>query len=207
MLTLLVLGVAVVFGVLVCVALAWRRMRATPFGPARPIAKAEEGALVVVKGRVRLVGDALIAPLSARRCAVSQVAIHSVATHFRPVHTDVMARDFVIEDATGRALVRLGGARARVNLRRPRRFDPPLPYDSDLVNRFLFRLRDLTGKWLHGQHLRYLEAALVEGATVVVAGLARWEVDPDPIAWTGYRETPRRLVLSAPPDGALWLSD
>ena len=112
----------------------------------------------------------------------------------------------MVQDASGRALVRLSGARARVHLRQSMRFVPPLPYDNDLVNRFLFRLRDLTGQWLHGHHLRYFESALTEGATVVVAGLAHWEVDPDPISWTGYRETPRRLVLSAPPDGALWVS-
>ncbi|MDX9722088.1 MAG: hypothetical protein RBU37_15210 [Myxococcota bacterium] len=75
--------------------------------PIVPIAEVQQGQLVKVAGLLDFAEKALIAPLSKRPCAawkviVSQYSDSSWAEWFR----DEAVSPFVIEDATGRALIR-----------------------------------------------------------------------------------------------------
>jgi hypothetical protein len=51
------------------------------------------------------------------------------------------------------------------------------------------------------------EILLIEGAEVTVEGVGRWEPDPDPASAVHYREVPLRLVVRAPADGPLRVTD
>lgn len=65
--------------------------------------------------------------------------------------------------------------------------------------------------WVFNKTMRYREGVVEAGETVAVVGVGRWERDPEANAraGAGYRQAdlPTRLVLEAPDDGPLLLSD
>ncbi|MBX3274002.1 MAG: hypothetical protein KF729_27300 [Sandaracinaceae bacterium] len=216
--------VALVAAVVVAIALgtflAWyfsadqrlkRRMRATP---QRAIADVVEGERVRIVGRVR--GDATIAaPLSGRPCVYYRVVVEEQrrrgkSSYWATLVDEERGVEFLVEDGAGVARVPVGHVQAVLegDARGNSGFlrDPTPELEA-----FLAARGHATTGWVFNKTIRYREGVAEPGERVAVVGTGRWERDPEASAKAGegYREAtmPKRLVLEAPSDGPLLLSD
>jgi hypothetical protein len=139
-----------------------------------------------IVGKVRLLGEPLAAPLSARPCCAwdARVADGSNAELLR----EIGKQDFVVEDETGRALVR--AETARIIVKRDGSYQSQGRQATSPQEAFLAR----HGRLPSGE-LNYREGALTPGETVAVVGTPWHEPDPDPKAGAAFREMPMRLVF------------
>ena len=81
------------------------------------------------------------------------------------------------------------------------------PHCAPLSGRSCAYFTPKTSLGVHKQ-LGYYEAILQESDMVAVYGQAKWEPDPDPeSAGDDYRDRPKRLRMTATPDGSLLISD
>lgn len=186
----------------------WRRILGlTPDQQPPPrlsVADAPEGALIELLGQARAERDTrtlLSSPLTGRPCLAWELLLESgLAGAWERLHRATSAIDFVVEDATGRALVQ------------PRRSDLRLVKDRNSSVESMTRLpRDLR-RYLPSTHqmatsgifdghraVRVKEGVLEPGERVSVVGWSRWEPHPDGIqpsaVAAAYRGSPMRLVL------------
>jgi hypothetical protein len=72
---------------------------------------------------------------------------------------------------------------------------------------FLKRYGEKARGTLMTRSLTYSEGVLEEGDEVMVFGTGRWEADRNPRAAIGYRDPASRLVVSAPDNGELFITD
>jgi len=190
---------------------ARRAMRALPV---RPIAEALEAEKVRISGPARPLAEPLTAPLSGRPCACWRVVVEEKVrrdktTYWRTVVDDHEVVDFVIEDGSGKAVVRT----AMVQPVLDRDMDARSGFLNDAtpeLEAFLSERGHSSQGWVFNKTMRYREGVLEPGESVCVVGVGRWEPDPEAAAEArGYRTAhqPRRLVLSAPAEGPLLLSD
>lgn len=181
----------------------------------KKIADVKNGELVKIAGRIEAVDRALRSPLGAHRCAYYETVIGFVMEELRhPQHADPSvlvreryARELYVEDDTGKALIEVGTARivvARESHRRGELTHAP----SARVRSYLER-HGYDASAFQGRTLLCEERILEPGDEIWVFGAARWERDPHPSrhGTAGYRDVPKRLVLGAPPDGVLVLTD
>jgi hypothetical protein len=180
---------------------AGRALSASHEVPRTPIAEVHEGATVKIAGTVTLLEDPLVAPFSGSRCA-GYLATWKGEAHFPQQgvggHRSVSQErwcDFVLDDGTGRALVRVG-ADVAVDGTRPL---SPSPAGLERVRAFLDSFDPKTAM-VPDDDTSPQEWTLSEGDFVTVFGAARWERDPDPEGneRSGYRDAPHRLVVCAP---------
>jgi hypothetical protein len=182
-------------------ALALRR------APHRPIAAVLNHQMVKITGRLRPLGELMLAPLSGRPCAYYSITVE------RPgelVVLDEDGCDFLLEEGRARAAVHARSRQTHVVLHKDASsFAGPLDAIKPDHAAFL--------RW-HGwvrhrilgfaEPLVFKEGVLEPGELVAAYGVGQWELDPDPNAWSmGYRDFPRRLNLGPLPDGRLHLSD
>lgn len=114
---------------------------------------------------------------------------------------------FWVEDESGRALVE-ADVMPQVAMVVDAHFDSGFLGDPEAHIRAWMMSRGIETKGiLFNKTLRYREGVLEGGETVAVLGEAHWERDPDPEAQHGYRMRAKKLVLRAPADGRLLLSD
>lgn len=176
------------------------------------IVEAKEGEIVKLTGRVRPAGQTLRAPLSNRPCVFFEVTVEEYRSSGKSGRWVQVIResegvDFLVEDGTGKALVRGDGMKVlavKDHDRRSGTFNDATP---DL-EAFLARHGRKSTGWVFNKSLRYKEGAFEPGETVTVLGAVHWEQDPDPeTAGSGYRDVPKRLVLQPRPDGPILASD
>jgi hypothetical protein len=193
---------------------ALRRLRPTK------IVETRDGGMVKLVGRVRFLSPPLEAPFSGRPCAQYRVIVEGVVRDrvarrggFRGwsqatlIHEE-RAVDFLLEDGTGCALVRMACAAVAVDMDYNTNsgiFRDP----SERVEALLARHGQKGNAEDFNRRLRCREGVLEENDEVAVLGRARYETDADPGAGTlgGYREDPRRLVIGAPPGAGVLVSD
>ena len=75
---------------------------------------------------------------------------------------------------------------------------------------YLARHGESSSGWIFNKTLRFREGVLEEGETVAVVGQFFWEPDPEPMPGEmggGYRDHPVRLVVRAPKNRSIFLSD
>jgi hypothetical protein len=182
---------------------AGRAARAAALISPTVIAKVPEGATVRIAGTVKLLEQSLIAPFSGSRCA-GYFATCKGDGHFEHGHAagrsgiHRVSRErwcaFVLEDATGKALVQVGEEVVVEGTRLP----SPSVARREQVSAFLEfnKFRQAAGS----DGFTPEEWTLSEDDVVTVVGTARWERDPDPEGnhGSGYRTAPRRLVVCAP---------
>jgi hypothetical protein len=174
---------------------------------------------VRIVGELRSHAALLQAPLTGRACACFVVHVeeqrrHGKTTSWRSLVHESRSRDFVVEDATGRAIVQTRGIEVAVVLDHHER-SGFLADAPPALERFLAgHGHSTTGLFGLNKTIRYREGALEPGETVAVLGRARWEDDPEPGAATdaargGYRDTARRrrLVIEAGELGPVRASD
>ena len=208
------------FGVVVAIAMGlyWyfnehnRTARALREVPVARVAMAKEGERVRICGQLRYEGTPLVAPISQRSCAAWWIHIEEKRSSGKSSHwhTLVEERDatrFRVEDGSGAALVMVVDlpkiAIAKDVHLTSGTFNDPAPH---LIELLAARGYSTEGWFGFNKALRYEEGVLEEGEMVSVLGMARREPDPDP-GEAGYRERKMRLVLEAPDDGPLLISD
>ena len=175
------------------------------------IAEVGAGARVKLVGKLAYAGEPLCAPFSRRKCALYWVAVEdrhaSRSEQWAEILQDRQMVSFWVEDESGRALVE-ADVMPHVAMVVDAHFDSGLLDDPEPHIRAWATDRGIeTQGMLFNKTLRYRESVLEAGDTVAVLGEAHWERDPDPEAQHGYRERAKRLVVRAPADGRLMLSD
>ena len=200
---LALVGVAVGTAVLV----GWRiyvsgdRGRARRMAPVT-VARFPDGAVGKIVGRIGWSGEPLKALLSRRSCVYYEAARLSDSEAPGPTGLVSAGQDFLVEDATGSALVRFEGARV-VGLPREQRSTPAVIERESMDSADLARLDEWAEfskqGWRGFDEGSLLEEGLIsEGDEVSVVGYGLWEPDPDPTAATGgYRDGATRLVMAS----------
>jgi hypothetical protein len=159
-----------------------------------------DGELARVRGRVVALEDVLGAPLSDRTCVYYLATVETQSgnnNHWREVAREERFVDFVIDDGTGRLHVCMSVPRVAVvrDLHtRSGTFDDASGREEEFLNRHGLRSTNFLGL---NSPLRYIEGVLEPGEEVTALGKVRVEV----------RAGQRTLVLDAPDDGPLLLSD
>lgn len=176
------------------------------------VGDAVEGATVKIVGTLRHVGEPLRAPLSGRSCAYYEVRVeeHRGKNNWSTIVRESEGSQFLLEDGTGKALVKLDDPSTAVvedlSLRSGTFNDPSVSAQEYLTKHGV----DSTSFLGFNKTLRYFEGVLEEGETVVVYGRASWEADPDPDsdrAGEDYRNRPKRLRIDAPAGARMLVSD
>lgn len=135
------------------------------------IANAPFGELVRLDGTLRLVGPALTAPLSGRACAGYHAQVEEDSQRARVLGTETRFTDFVVEDATGSALVSMTEPHVDVTMDhvwRSNLLDAETRFD---VEQFLASVLD-SARFAAAakERLVYREGALTPGERVTVFG-------------------------------------
>lgn len=177
--------------------------------PRTRIEDVKTGDLVRVEGRIELAGEALVAPLSQRRCAHYELSVDFAKTEasFVKVLSEARSTPFFVVDESKRALVEVDARNiAEVVVDHywtANDIDAETRFE---LERYLFTKGDMGRALLaEPKRLRYAEGALEEGERVHVAGVAEWVSAAE--AGQTYRDSGQRLVLRAPPRGRLFVTD
>jgi hypothetical protein len=221
------IGAAVILALLAGIAFCmwWfsafqRTLRGLRRAPEVAVANAYDGMIVRIRGTIVAHGETLVAPLSGRACVHYDVHVEErvstgKSSTWRTMFRESDERPFVVEDETGRAIVRGLPLRTAVVVDHHQRSG----FLSDATPGLLALLarhgRDSTNFLGLNRTIRYREGALEPGEQVAVLGLARWEDDPapdaiDPAAQTAYRGASarkKRLVIEAAGDAVLASDD
>ncbi|HEX8796535.1 MAG TPA: hypothetical protein VF765_36545 [Polyangiaceae bacterium] len=175
-----------------------------------PIGSISEGP-VKIAGKLRLAGRSLRAPLSGRTCAVYDVEVIERRQVDQVILQDRLACDFLVDDGTGTALVRVGdgrGGQLELAIVHDAKYASGLLKDATAeLERYLSTFGEKSTATFANRYLRYREGAFEPGEHIVVCGLARREPDPEGAAErASYRDAPTRLVIEALA-GKIHLSD
>jgi hypothetical protein len=191
-----------------------RARRAMKAVPRRRVAEVIEGEKARVVGRVE-VERTVTAPLSGRPCAYWRVVVEEKrssgkSSHWRTIIDEHDGVDFFLRDEDGKALVKTAFVHAV--LEKDSHFSSGLFDDAGPeLEAFLAQRGHSSTGLVFNKTMRYREGVVEPGELVAAVGVGRWERDPDEQAraGAGYREArlPERLVLDAPAEGPLLLSD
>ncbi len=165
--------------------------------PATPIKDVVEGARIKIKGRLAYQGDPIAAPLTGRKCAYYALRVEVTTPNqaWVPLVTEEKGGDFVLEDGTGKAIVRFANDKvvathdAGMHSRAPE--GKHIDLDGFLAGRGHSKAS------LEGKELRCFEGVLEEGEIVAVAAVGTWEGSGDA----------RVLILRAPAGDTMLISD
>jgi hypothetical protein len=158
-----------------------RRARATPIGSI-PVGKTAK-----VVGKIRAYGPPLAALFARVPCVFYRSTVWNAGQY---LCGEQQITDFLVEDSTGRALVRIESRSSQVFVDLNRRSETRgVPLDSQRL------LLERHGYGTGGP-FEYLEERLDEGAVVAVRGRVSWQPHELGEAAT-LREPPRIRVLSA----------
>ena len=154
-----------------------------------------EGAVVTLTGTVRAKGDLVTGPLSGREgvAFLASARIYGPATHHmrsRPIVDHVQrqeAHEFVLETKDGPIEIEPGEALIEYTP------EPLIPRKIEREQAFL----RAAGSNVHAKDAGFDEVVIQPGMKISVLGAVHFEVAPGD---GGYRETGRRVILSAPPD-------
>lgn len=159
---------------------------------------------VKIVGAVRTPKSPLRAPLTGRVCVAYDVHVQMVGNNRRD--TLIRARDFcefVLEDASGRALV--VPFTSAIAIVKDRHSSSGLLADATPEQQAFLAAHGekSVGPLGLNRPLVFQEGILEEGEQVAVVGMGRWEADPEPDAehTGGYRNSARRLRMQ----DAAWL--
>lgn len=174
---------------------------------------------VLTGEKARIVGAveplaAITAPLSGRACVYWRVHVEEYRRSGKngSWHTIVDEHegvDFLLRDGDQKALVKTSFVHPV--LERDGSWSSGLWNEaSDELKAFLAERGHSTEGWIFNKNMRYREGVAEPGEEIAVVGVGRRERDPDEHARPdGYRDVamPERLVMDAPEDGPLLLSD
>jgi hypothetical protein len=180
--------------------------------PRSTIAEAQPGKVAKLSGRVAYLIEPVRAPLSGRACAYYLVTVQEYRSSGKSgswvtILRDPGGVDFLIEDGTGRA--RVVNRSLKVVAVQDAKYSSGTFNDATPhLEAYLAEHGQKSTGWLFNKKLRYLEAVFEAGETVAIVGQVALEHDPGAVPeGAGYRETPQRAVIAAPPGGYLLASD
>jgi len=170
-----------------------------------------EGKLV---GRLEILGEPLIAPLSQRPCAYYELTVEQQrssgkSSHWYTLFREVNGQPFGLDDSSDcRVIVDPRGARVSLVVdahTKSGTFDDATPVEEELLRRHGHESRG----WIFNKTLRYREGVLEGGELVAVLGRGIREPDPDAVGMSrGYRDLPAtRLRVSGSRDLPILISD
>jgi hypothetical protein len=141
--------------------------------PVVKIADATRGKPTLAIGRVRSIGQPLVAPLSRRPCvAYELLLVDSALGRSRQLARESEAQDFIVEDDSGRALVVVERASLALNVAwLPFRMYGDMSHHVALLRRHGFGPS-------RAQHFTFIEMVLVPGERVAVFGPSEHRPDP-----------------------------
>jgi hypothetical protein len=169
-----------------------------------PIAELETGELVVVVGTVRCFAEpTLTAPLSGRRCAYYRTKLYEKDE--QSVLHETGSQNFFVSDDSGEALVKV--AEPEVVLAMDAHLSKGIfqPF-GDQAQRFLEKHGLKSQKWWFERDIRFEEGLIEPGERIAVEGRAR-PARGGAATFGGYREGSTRMLIEAPQDGRLRLTD
>lgn len=179
----------------------------------RPIAQLGDGVVGRIVGAARRSADGtLVAPLTGRPCLyyvarVDEQTSSGKTTRWRTVIREERGVPFVVQDASGRAIVDPMGARVSLEIdsrTHSGTFDDPTPEEKA----FLASHGQSGQGWVFNKGLRYHEAVIEEDEVIAVLGAGVREPDPEAPPAEAYRgEQPTLLRLSSSARYALVISD
>lgn len=148
-----------------------------------PVVMFPEGAVGKMTGKLSYVGEPLTAPITQRRCACYHILVQEPqpgesSRGWRTVVTDEGCQDFLLIDDTGKALVKMSGARIAVT--KDRHFNAGYLKETYPGMEEVLKKHGYTARGLFGikKALRYKEGILEEGEEVAVRGVGRWQDKP-----------------------------
>ena len=180
--------------------------------PTKRIQELRDDELAKVVGRARALSETLEAPLTGRRCVyfIATVEEHrssGKSSYWKTIIRETRGVPFMLEDASGRALIDATGARIAIDFdgkSQSGTFDDPTPIEQA----FLARHGQKGEGWVFNKSLRYREAVIEEGETISVLGSGTREPDPDSPPTEAYRgDAPTRLRLTSSRKYPLVISD
>lgn len=177
------------------------------------IADVQDGALVKITGKLSLGGlQQLDAPLTGRTCVGYVVEVKErkqsgANANWITIITKEDAVDFVVEDATGKALVKAAGSHL-VLVRDGHLRSGALSDHSDRGQAFLLAQGTPSENILRmKKSLRYEEGVLEAGEEVSVLGIARWEAIPESMRREGDAADAKWLAFDTKDAHTLTISD
>jgi hypothetical protein len=173
------------------------------------IQDAVAGQDVRILGNVVPGGEEFISPLTKRRCVYYETIVEDSTDRdsWTEVIREVRGASFFVEDASGRALVKIENV--KIEAAREGQIGSLSFQDATAEFEAYLARHGQTSQGKDGNRsLRYREGSLEPGEPIAVLGRVRWEPDPDPRrAGTGYRDVPKRAVMEPLADGSVWVSD
>lgn len=179
---------------------------------ARRIGELGDAELGKVVGRAHALDELLHAPLSGRPCLyfvaiVEEKRSTGKSSYWKTIIREERGVPFVLQDASGRAIVDATAARLAINFddrSTSGTFDDP----TETERAFLARHGERGQGWYFNRPLRYREAVIEESETVAVLGAGTREPDPDAPPTAAYRgDVPTRLRLTSSRKYPLVISD
>lgn len=153
-----------------------------------------------IVGKVRILGTPLVAPLTERPCAFFDAVAENYAGVV--IARETFGHDFLVEDDTGLALVRVKSAQVVVKL--------DACYESD-TTQATSRQWALLTRHIRPQRgrVRYREGTLTPGEIVAVVGTPYLEAHPNPDPRTSgqFREMAMRLVFDSDDRDTVQITD
>jgi hypothetical protein len=157
-------------------------------------ARAPDRESVKIEGTLRYAEETVVAPFSGRVCAVYEVEVHERrGKGWRLVGRERFAKDFWVEDGSGRALVQAPVSQLRVVSDAHHR-SGPWTDATPALEQLLGRLGQKSKGFFLNRTLRYREGVMQAGERVAVCGYAR-------------REGDGRIVIKERPPTPLIVSD
>jgi hypothetical protein len=186
-----------------------RRRRHTEWLRALPrtrVLDAGNGRVKLV-GRVRLVVDPLVAPITGRRGACYEAIVFESEPDevTKKIISETRCSDFLLDDGSGVARVHAQGATLELvhDAQRSSGVWPPPAELESFLRRYGERGR---GTFL-SRSLEYSEAVLEEGEEVVVYGVGQWHADTNQHRPIGYRDPAAQFVVAAAEGIDLFITD
>lgn len=211
-----VLGVVAFIGLLAYLreydSKAGRARRALRSAKGSSISDAVEGKPIKLTGTVRCLGEPLKAPFSGRLCACWEVLVREYipsqsSGSWRDVMTEQDAQHFIIENETGRVLVKAIDPHMALKAEEISA-KGPVRASSEIKQFLVSRGHSTDGLLGMARDLKYHEGVIEAGEKVSVSGIGRWETDPFPTkSGEGYRDTSKWLVLEGTDETPVLVSD
>lgn len=173
--------------------------RALKRRPVTPIRQLRDGERVRVRGRIVALEEVLTAPLSHRTCVhyLARVDQESANNNWGEIASEQRTVDFILDDGADRLHVKVYGAQVSVATDHRSRSNREKDADATQLE-FLHRHGKGTTNFRGNiADTRYTEGVLAPDEEVTALGIVRIQ----------DHEGQRTIVLEAPPDGPMYISD
>lgn len=185
-----------------------RRLRRAPRAE---LGSLDENTVARITGTVRPMGKRLLeAPLSGRLCVYYSIIVVAAREHLgqrTTIGSEQDAMTFVIEDASGRAVV--DPEHAQISVAFDFVSESKAAFDADPQQRATLERMGLVKRdWFNTDRLQYREAILEVDDMIAVYGAGVREPDPDAAPTGPYRDSgPQRLRFTGTVRYPLLISD